>query len=232
MKVSIHQPQYMPWLPYFTKIKESDLFILLDSVEFQKNGLQNRNQIKTPQGAHWLTVPVRHNSKQKILDVKINEVTDWRRKHWYTLRQYYGKAAAFTNYEIELQALFETEWSSLSELNAEVLSMVMRWMEIRTPTIKSSQLKATGSASELVLNLCLEVGASYYLSGLGGKEYLDEEAFSRSGVEIIYRPSVLPVTYPQQFPNVGFKNHLSTIDLLFNCGNEWRNYLPDDWGIL
>lgn len=225
MNVAIHQPQYLPWLPYFTKIEESDLFILLDSVDFQKNGLQNRNQIKTPQGAHWLTVPVRQQLGQKILDVKLDEDSGWRRKHWQTLRQCYGKAAAFTTYETEIQTWFDTEWSSLSDLNVEVISTLMRWMDIRTPIVRSSQMKAEGRASDLVLNLCLEVGATKYLSGMGGRNYLDEEAFRKAGVEIIYRQANLPTTYPQQFTKVGFINYLSALDLLLNCGEAWRSYL-------
>lgn len=230
MKVSIHQPQYLPWLPYFTKIEESDLFILLDSVDFQKNGLQNRNQIKMPQGAHWLTVPVRQQLGQKILDVKIEDASGWRRKHWETLRQCYSKAAAFATYEKDLQAWFEVEWSHLSDLNAEVITAMMRWMGISTPIVKSSQMKARGNASELVLNLCLEVGATRYLSGAGGKSYLDEEAFRQAGVEIVYRPAVLPMAYPQIFPKAGFINDLSALDLLLNCGEAWRTYLPEERG--
>ena len=66
MKVAVHQPQYLPWLPYFLKIENADLFIFLDTVAFQKNGIQNRNKIKTAQGGQWLTVPVRQNLGQKI----------------------------------------------------------------------------------------------------------------------------------------------------------------------
>lgn len=227
MKVSIHQPQYLPWLPYFSKIKESDLFILLDSVDFQKNGLQNRNQIKTPQGAHWLTVPVRQQLGQKIVDVKIDNSVDWRRKHWQTLSQCYGKAVAFETYKKDMQAWFEGEWASLSDLNAEVISTIMRWMGVRTPIIKSSQMTAGGSASELVLNLCHEVGATQYLSGLGGKNYLDEDAFRQAGIEIVYSPALLPTAYPQLSPKAGFINYLSVIDLLLNCGDSWTAYLPE-----
>ena len=74
MIVSIHQPQYLPWDNFFRKIKKSDYFIYLDNVEFQKNGLQNRNQIKTASGSTWLTVPVKHNLGQKILNETVKEI--------------------------------------------------------------------------------------------------------------------------------------------------------------
>ena len=89
-------------------------------------------------------------------------------------------------------------------------------------------MKATGAASDLVLNLCLEVGATRYLTGIGGKNYLDPESFGKAGVEIVYRPSVLPVAYPQLFPQVGFINQLSALDIVLNCGEAWRSYLPKE----
>lgn len=226
MNVGIHQPQYLPWLPYFLKIEQSDIFIILDTVDFQKNGLQNRNQIKTAQGAHWLTVPVLQQLGQKIIDVKIDDRATWRRKHWQTIQMCYGKAQAFKVYEKDLEALYMREWFGLCDLNVEIMMMMMRWMNIQTPVLRSSQMKATGTASELVLNLCSEVGASRYLSGSGGKNYLKPEAFSAAGVEIVYKDFVLPETYTQLYPQAGFIKHLSAIDMLLNCGKAWRNYLP------
>ena len=77
MKISIHQPQFLPWLSYFLKIEKSDKFIFLDDVSFHKNGLQNRNKIKNSNGDFWLTVPILH-SRQKIIDVKINNKINWK----------------------------------------------------------------------------------------------------------------------------------------------------------
>ena len=227
MKVAIHQPQYLPWLPYLEKIEESDVFIFLDTVDFQKNGLQNRNQIKTAQGAHWLTVPVKQQLGQKIQDVVIDNSIDWRRKHWQTIRQSYTKASFFKTYEQDIEALYAREWSGLNELNIELTTLMLSWMNIGTHIMRSSQMKATGVASDLVLSLCLAVGATRYLTGIGGKNYLDSESFGKAGVEIVYRPSSLPVAYPQLFPRAGFINHLSALDIVVNCGEAWGSYLPD-----
>ena len=210
------------------KIEESDIFIFLDNVDFQKNGLQNRNQIKTAQGPSWLTVPVRQQLGQKIHDVKIDNTTNWRRKHWQTIQQCYTKAPAFKAYEKVLATLYEREWDELSELNVELTTLMLSWMNIRTQILRSSQMKATGTGSDLVLNLCLEVGATRYLTGIGGKNYLDPESFEKAGVEIVYRPSVLPLAYPQLFSQTGFINHLSALDIVLNCGEAWRSYLPEE----
>lgn len=228
MNVAIHQPQYLPWLPYLMKIEESDVFIFLDTVDFQKNGLQNRNQIKTAQGAHWLTVPIKQQLGQKILDVKIDNSSNWRRKHWQTIQLCYKKAPFFKTYEKDIEVLYAREWGGLNELNIELTMMMLRWMNIRTPTMRSSQMKATGTASDLVLNLCLEVGATHYISGVGGKNYLEPKAFEKAGIEIDYRPSLLPEAYPQLFTQAGFINHLSALDIVLNCGEAWRSHLPEE----
>ena len=58
MKVAIHQPHYLPWLGYLAKWAAADLFVFLDTVQYEKSGYQNRNRIKTRDGPRWLTVPV------------------------------------------------------------------------------------------------------------------------------------------------------------------------------
>jgi hypothetical protein len=224
--VSIHQPQYLPWLPYFLKVDESDLFILLDSVDFQKNGLQNRNQIKTSRGAQWLTVPVKQKLGQKISEAQIDNQVAWKKKHWQTIQYSYGKAAAFKLYAEEIEDVFSREWSSLNELNIYFFTLVLHWLGIEKKIRRSSEMAARGSGSELVLNLCLEVGAKQYVSGIGGHNYLDEAAFRDAGIEIVYRSAAVPEHYPQMYPQAGFISSLSVLDIILNCGREWRKFLP------
>lgn len=227
MIVSIHQPQYLPWLPYLLKVAESDAFILLDSVDFQKNGLQNRNQVKTAQGAHWLTVPVRHSLGQKINDVQIDDTADWRKKHWQTILQSYRKARAFSGYADEIESVFVREWSSLTDLNGHFFVLMLRWLGLEGRIQRSSEMKAGGRGSEFVLNLCKEAGATRYISGAGGRDYLDENAFRDAGIEIVYRSPQRPLTYPQLYPQAGFFNSLSALDIILNCGRDWRTFVPD-----
>ena len=86
-------------------------------------------------------------------------------------------------------------------------------------------MKAVGQGSNLVLNLCREVGATRYISGVGARSYLSEEAFQAAGVEIVYRAPVHPDPYPQQHTKVGFLNDLSALDIVLNCGDGWRKYV-------
>lgn len=218
MIVSIHQPQYWPWVPYLDKIAESDLFIALDTVDFQKNGLMNRNQIKTAQGPLWLTVPVKQRLGQSLLETEIDNSGPWRRKHWSALEQNYRRAPFFARYAPELEALYAREWTSLTELNLEILGLLARWLGIKTPTRRASAMKATGKSSELVLALCREAGATVYLSGRGAKAYLDEAAFAAAGIEVRWQGAPVLEPYEQRHPEAGFVPGLSALDALLNLG--------------
>ena len=94
MIISIHQPQYLPWLPYYSKIARSDIFIFLDDVQYQKNGLQNRNELKNSNGRFWLTVPVSVNLGDKLNEVKIVK-SGWSIKHIKSISLNYAKASNF-----------------------------------------------------------------------------------------------------------------------------------------
>ncbi|MBU1996568.1 MAG: WbqC family protein, partial [Candidatus Omnitrophica bacterium] len=98
MIVSIHQPQYLPWLGYFDKIIRSDVFVLLDNVQFKKNDWQNRNKIKTSQGAQWITVPIIHDFGQSISDTQTNNTVNWKEEHLKTLTINYSKSKYFKKY--------------------------------------------------------------------------------------------------------------------------------------
>lgn len=223
MIISIHQPQYIPWLPYFIKIEKSDLFVFLDSVDFQKNGIQNRNEIKTAHGRRWLTIPVNHKSGQKISQTTINNKINWKKKHWFTLKGCYSKSEFFKLYESYLGSFYEFEWENLRDLNIELTLKMMEWLGIDTPTLKSSDMKLKTSASDLILDICKKLGASNYISGIGGKSYLKLEAFSTAGIRVDFIENKLPTHHNQLFPKIGFENDLSALDVLFNCGKDWRS---------
>lgn len=225
MKITIHQPQYLPWLPYFMKIDECDLFVVLDTVDFQKNGLQNRNQIKTGQGPLWLTVPVQQSLGQKIIDTRTDNRSGWAAKHWKTIAQSYAKAAAFGDYEDHLLGLYSETWENLCAVNLAFLSHMMNWLDIRTPIVRSSEISVSGSSSDLILSICKSVGAKTYLSGTGGAAYLKLEDFDRAGIAVDFHTPPPVSTYPQTFPKTGYLPNLSAIDIILNCGRNWRRYL-------
>tara|TARA_B110001450_G_scaffold155271_1_gene144763 strand:- start:776 stop:1459 length:684 start_codon:yes stop_codon:yes gene_type:complete len=223
MIISIHQPQYIPWLPYFFKIDRSDLFIFLDSVNFQKNGLQNRNEIKTGQGRKWLSIPVNHKAGQKICETTMSGKINWPKKHFQTLKSCYGKSKFFSFYEPYFEFFYTQKWENLSDLNIELTLKMMEWLGITTPTLNSSDMGIKSAASDLVLDICKANGATKYLSGSGGINYLILDDFISAGIEVEFIDNKLPVFYEQLFPKMGFVNDISAVDLIFNCGEGWRD---------
>jgi hypothetical protein len=223
--VSINQPAYLPWLGYFHRIAISDLHVVLDHVQFEKNSFTNRNKVRTPSGHAWLTVPVR--TKGRFGDLAINEVEvaddgRWAGKHLATLEQSYRRAPHLDEHHAFLRDVYGGQWARLAELAGEITTHHLQAFGIDTKLVSSVDLAVPGRKAELVLNLCREVGATVYLSGPLGRDYLDEGSFEAAGIEIRYHDYVHP-TYPQCQP--GFEPFMAALDLLLNCG-------PDSLAVL
>jgi hypothetical protein len=218
MIVSIHQPAYLPWLGYFHRIAVSDLHIVLDSVQFEKNSFTNRNKVRTANGWCWLTVPVRTSGLFGALAidrVEIETRADWQRKHWQTLRQNYGRAPYFAAHAPFFEELYACRWTRLADLCQAMTVYLLKAFGIATPLRYSSQMESGGAKDELILNLCREAGATTYLSGALGRNYLREQLFREAGIEVVYQDYAHPV-YPQT--TAPFLPYMAAIDLLFHCG--------------
>lgn len=218
--VSIHQPGYLPWLGYFERIARSDIHVYFDDVQFEKNSYNNRNKIKTARGWAWLTVPVFTKGKfgQNLLwDVEIDNKIPWPRKHWNALVGSYSKAPYFKQHAGFFEALYAKPWTKLLELNYAVIDYLITAFGIKTRFVKSSEIGAEGVKAGLVLNICKKLGASKYLSGMLGRDYLDPLEFERSGIGLEFQDYRHP-QYPQLFGS--FEPSMAAVDLLFNCGQE------------
>jgi hypothetical protein len=215
MRVTIHQPQFLPWLGYVDKIDQSDLFVVLDTVQFKKNEWQNRNRIRTPRGWQWLTVPVRHRFGQLIADVRINAEVDWRSKHLTALGMHYAGATYAGQHLEGLRALYQQTWERLADLNVAVIRWLLQALTITTPLRLASDMKLRDDPTDRLIDICREVGASEYLSGPGAHDYMDIERFTASGVRLQIQQFRHPV-YSQCY--LPFLPGMAAIDLLFNGG--------------
>jgi hypothetical protein len=221
--VVIHQPQYLPWLPLIAKADASDIFVYLDNVQYQKNGIQNRNQIKSATGPLWLTVPVRASLDLEIRSVPIDG-HHWQAKHQKSLLQNYAKAPFVHLLTEEIFPILAREWENLADLNIALMEWMFVYLNVQTRRIRASDLQAAGNKQELVINLCKELGASQYLSGMGASTYQNEEDFKAQGIELRHF-HFAPKEYPQQYPKLGFVSGLSIIDLLLNVGPDAGNWM-------
>lgn len=216
MIAAIHQPQFMPWLGYFDKIVRSDIFVFLDNVQFKKNEFQNRNKIKTAQGWMWLTVPVLYKYPEHIDEVQINNRIDWRKKHVRTLKINYAKTPYFYDLSPEVEQFYVGDWEFIAEANRESVLMLLRMLGADTKTEVASSLgDLPEEPSERLAAICVSVGADTYLSGAGGRAYVDLEPFNKKGIKVVFQNFKHPV-YLQLYGD--FIPNLSLLDLLFNCG--------------
>ncbi|HEC91837.1 MAG TPA: hypothetical protein ENI51_02415 [Candidatus Atribacteria bacterium] len=226
--VGIHQPNFLPWLGYFYKIDRSDVFVLLDNVQYTKNSFINRNRIKTPQGAIWLTVPVSFRFGQLINEVKINNKTNWREKHLKTLEMNYKRAVFFEDvFKIIKEIYYLKDWQNLSDFNIRLISAMLSYIGLDKALIKSSSLDVKGKSTELHIQIIKKVGGNIYLSGFGGKKYQEEKLFKKERIELVYYNFSHP-TYKQLWGD--FIPNLSIIDLLFNMGPESAEIIRNSGG--
>ncbi|OGF51209.1 MAG: hypothetical protein A2044_06805 [Candidatus Firestonebacteria bacterium GWA2_43_8] len=226
MKLSVHQPQYIPWLGYIDKLAKSEAFVFLDNVQYKKREFQNRNKIRTKEGFLWLTVPVVTKGKydQLIREVEIDNSENWRKNHFEALRHNYGKAPFYPEHEKFLKDIYSKEWKKLSELNMYIVKYILDYLGIQIPLYLESELAIEGVKTDRLVNICKKLKADIYLSGQGAKDYIEEGKFAAAGIKLEYQEFEHPV-YTQVFN--GFESHLSVLDLLFNKGRESAKIFKD-----
>ena len=219
MILTAHQPVYLPWLGLFHKIALADLFCYFDIVQYQRKDYNNRNKIKTSNGELWLSVPVEsknHLNKNvsKILIVQGN----WVKKHLKSIELNYKKTPFFKDYFPELQSILINESkNSLGHLNLKLLEYFMECLSIDTPIVKAGDYSFDGIGSDLVLDMCVRLGADSYIFGEQGKNYADVKAFKEAEIVVEFQNYIHPV-YRQMGRD--FLPYMSIIDLLFNEGDK------------
>ena len=222
--VAIHQPEYMPWLGLLDKAKKSDVFVLLDDVQFNRASLQHRAKITDGKGgSQWLTIPFVHRHPQLICEVEIAD--EWQSRHAEKLAAVHDYRAVLRCAGMSGGSLHEFFHSSrfLKVVDAATVSMQFLFgaFNIAPKIVRSSELGAEGAKGDRVLDICRRLSATRYLSGRSGATYLDHEAFARAGVEI----AVQNYTVPQYREGQPAVDGLSALDAWLTLGPEARSLL-------
>ena len=217
MKAVIMQPTYLPWMGYFDLIDQSNIFVFLDDVQFEKQSWQQRNKIKTPHGMIWLTVPVLQNLGQKINEVKINNNSNWKEKHWKSIKYNYSNSSHFNEHFEFFEYIYGTNWGCLADLNMTLIEKSSRILGLDTKFIFSSELNVGGKKTDRLINILNETGADEYISTPGSKSYIEVDKFNKENI-MLYWNEFNHQTYTQLYGD--FMPYLSVIDLLFNCGDK------------
>jgi len=225
MILAVHQPNFLPWIGFFFKILRSDIFVLLDNVQFEKRGYTNRVKIKNISSeSQWITVPVLSKGKrfQNVEDVIIDNSQNWKRKIINSIKTNYNKAKYYDEFSEPMFGIINKSYQKLMDLNVDLIKWINGVLDIKTKIVFESSAGSKGKSTDRLINLCLHFKIDKYLSGFGGGKYQDENRMKENNINLLYYNFVHP-NYLQCFK--GFITGLSIIDFLFNMGPGCKNIL-------
>ena len=222
MIVTIHQPEHLPWLGFFNKLAKADVFVILDSVQFEKNYFQNRNRIIGSNGVQYIGIPVNMSGHMEGTIATTQAATrsnpKWRSKYLSTIRQCYGRYAYFDEVFPILENALNMSTDLLCEINMAIFQSFAEKMGFDPRYIRSSQMKASGLKSDLILEICRELNADTYIAGPSGRDYLNMKSFADAEIQVVFNDYHHPI-YPQKRA-VEFVPYMSSLDLFMNVGFE------------
>jgi len=202
-----------------------DEFILYDDMQYTRRDWRNRNQIKTPQGLQWLTVPVLVKGKyhQQIRETEIAG-GDWAGVHWKAIQRNYRRAAHFLEIAAWLSPLYLTHsYTHISQLNRRFIEAICHYLRINTAITSSCDYTLIDGKTERLADLCAKAGGTEYISGPAAKNYIEEDIFLKRGIKLTWFDYSSYPEYPQLWGP--FTHAVSILDLLFNCGRETHRYM-------
>jgi hypothetical protein len=221
-RIAVVQSSYIPWKGYFDLINKVDEFILYDDLQYTRRDWRNRNRIKTPDGASWLTIPVKVKGlyHQKIRDVIVSDQR-WSDRHWKSICLNYSRAPYFEAMGPLLHDLYREcrDEKYLSAINYKFLEGICHILGIKTRISWSMDYDLVEGRNKRLVDLCRHAGASEYLSGPAAQTYLDETLFSTQGIRVCWMDYRGYQEYRQLFCPP-FIHEVSMIDLIMNEGPE------------
>ena len=227
MKGVILQPGYLPWLGFFNQMMESDVFVFLDDVQYDRRGWRNRNRIKGPTGGVWLTVPIVQKGRyeQLLNETVIDDSQNWAQKHLKSIHHFYAACPSYKTYAGELQQMLSSRHQLLVDLDIHLIEFLMKCLGIDKKTLRSSELETRNTdKTGRLIEICLKTGIDEYISGPLCLNYMDYQQFVAAKVRLFLHHYHHP-EYHQRFPP--FLPNLCILDLLFNEGESSSRILRD-----
>ncbi len=177
MTITIHQPEHLPWLGFFNKLSKAEIFVILDSVPYRKNYFQNRNRILGSNGVQYIGIPavnVGHiDGTIATTRIAVQGNANWRTKYLNTVRMSYSRHPYFAEVFPILERSLTVETEYLADVNIAIFTSFAEQLGFRPRYIRSSTLDVRGAKSELILDICKNLGADTYIAGPSGRDYLD-----------------------------------------------------------
>ncbi|MBP2645914.1 MAG: hypothetical protein H6Q75_1354 [Firmicutes bacterium] len=218
MRCAIMQPTYLPWAGYFNLISQVDCFVFLDDVQFERRSWQCRNRILVNGKVTWLTVPVKADSREQIIEkIEVDGSPKWRDKQVTTLHHSYAKHPYRRELDGIIDCIKESRITRLADLNMAIIRHIAEKLELRPRFYQASEINAGGRRSEHLFDICRYLNCNEYLSPVGSSEYLMEDGvFTGSDIKLLFQDYS-----PQAYFQTGqeeFQSHLSIVDVIANLG--------------
>lgn len=116
---------YFPPTEYFAVLARYS--VCIDREEnYQKQTYRNRCRILTSNGVEDLRVPIVHDGRRKITEVRVDYTEDWVRRTEYAIETAYFSSPFFEYYRDELFAILDSRPETLWELNSRITDFFCR----------------------------------------------------------------------------------------------------------
>ncbi len=187
MRVAVSQSNYVPWLGYFCLIRDVDVFVIYDTVQYTKDDWRNRNIVITRDGPKWLTIPVKKKGKfgQTILETEVLDGR-WAQRHWKTLEHSYTRAPGMLRFGDDLANLYlaAAQTALLHDINVTFLRWALTALGIETKIVMAHELALIGDRKQRLISICEQLGAATYVSAPAAKAYLADDDFAGTGIDL------------------------------------------------
>lgn len=220
----IHQPYFLPWMGYFSKLVYADKFIVLDSVYFTKRKWIDRVQIINTQGVPmWIGLPIGQHFNEPCNEIHFSDkkAIDKIIKSLYSS---YSKARHFKDSILYIEAILLESFASsdlLSEINISIIKRIISFLQLKMPEIiLSSQFQEVDDTTNRVISLCQKTKSNALISGIEGLQTHDLTKIRESGIDVFLQDyyNKHPVYYQTRRKQLGFAKGLSIIDCILNEG--------------
>lgn len=227
MIVTIHQPDFMPWLGFFAKIKKSDCWIVLDHVHNNPRDAAfwgRRVKILSNTSYQWLSLPVEKPKEPGVIGLPINQMKystakmDVYTKAKRTIENVYSRTQFYKDYSTIIDSILLSKETNLCKRNMQFILNVLDMLDIKPTVVFSSSLGCTQKGNDLLIEILKKVGASKYICGDGASGYQDASSFEANGIQLEYNNFKSSPYF--QINQQNFISGLSVIDALMNVGAE------------
>lgn len=219
----IHQPHFLPWLGYFNKLSNADIFIIQDNVQYRERYFQNRTLIvnKNSNELSWLTIPVKHSRDSMIKDVFAAN-SNWGIKLANTIYHNYKQSKYFDFYYPELNDIILTSESDLVSINENLIRFILSKLDVNIQIKRASEFEKQKNATQDLIFLCKQNHIDKYIFGEGGGiKYHGLNYFKSNSISTFQQRYAKRLNFPEFHISNKHICNLSIMEYLFYKEIDW-----------